>query len=115
MRTKVLPLLVLGFLFVATGALYAGPRFSIGIGIGAPVYAYAPPPPPPVYGYGYGYAYAPPPSPGPGYVWIGGYYYPSGRGYLWAPGYWTRRPFVGAVYVGPRWVNHRYYHGYWRR
>jgi len=52
-------------------------------------------------------AYYAPPAPGPSDVWIAAW---GGH-----PGYWARRPFVGAVWVGPRYFGGRYYAGHWRR
>lgn len=103
MKTKVLALLLL-----AGSSLFAGPRVFFGIGVGGGYYA-APPPPPPVV------SYAAPAYPGPGYAWVGGYYYPAGAGWGWRSGYWAHRPYVGANWVAPRYYNHRYYGGYWRR
>ncbi|MFY9724358.1 MAG: hypothetical protein WB579_15680 [Bryobacteraceae bacterium] len=107
MKTKLLAVLLL-----AGASAFAAPRGFFGIGFGgvrpvytypayvpAPVVAYAPAPVAPAY-------YAPP-MPRPGYVWIvawGGH-----------PGYWARRPFAGAVWVGPRYFGGRYYAGHWRR
>jgi hypothetical protein len=109
MTTKILALLLVG-----ASSMFAATHFSFGIGIGAPYYPYggyyvaAPPPPPPAY-------YAPAPAyPAPGYVWVGGYYYPAGAGWAWHRGYWARPPYVGAVWVGPRYSGRRYYGGYWR-
>ena len=108
MKYKFLAVLLL------TGASAFAAHFSIGVGIGYPAYApapvavYAPPPPPVV-------TYYRPPYPGPGYSWISGYWYPSGPRYAWRAGYWARRPYAGSRWVGPRYSNRVYYHGYWRR
>lgn len=113
MKSKLLVLMLL----LASTSAFARVHVSIGIGVG------------PYYPYGYGgYVYAAPPVappvvtyapapvyPGPGYAWINGYYYPYNGGYSWRAGYYARRPFAGAVWVGPRYVRGRYYHGYWRR
>ena len=56
---------------------------------------------------------SPPRRPGPEYVWINGYWYPVENHYVWHDGYWTRVPYSGARWVGPRYVSHRYYGGYW--
>jgi hypothetical protein len=102
---KEMKLKVLTLLLLAGSSAFAA-HFSVGIGVGVPIYA--PPPPPPVY-------YAPPVAPDPGYAWISGYYYPVGPRWVWAPGYWARRPFAGAVWVGPRYGGGRFHGGYWRR
>jgi len=70
-------------------------------------YLGAPPPPPAGYYRG--------PSPGAGYLWIDGYYYPSGSRYVWRPGYWSRPPHRGAIWVAPRYDGGRYRPGRWRR
>jgi hypothetical protein len=100
---------LLVLMFLASSSLFAGARFSVGIGVG-PAYGYfaAPPPPAPAVAYY-------PPSPGPGFAYVSGSYYPVGPRYAWRPGYWARPPYVGAAWVGPRYVGHRYYNGYWRR
>ena len=107
MKTRFLVLLLLA----GCCSVFAGPRVFFGVGIGyapPPVAVYAPPQPP-VY-------YAPPVvAPGPGYSWVSGYYYPAGPRWAWRGGYWARRPFAGAVWVGPRYSRGRYYGGYWRR
>jgi hypothetical protein len=105
MKTKLLALLL-----VAGSSLFAAGHFSIGVGIGvAPAYGYyAPPPPPPVVSYAV-------PAPGPGYTWVGGYWYPDGPRYAWRAGYWARPPYARAYWIAPRYYDHRYYAGYWRR
>ncbi len=55
---------------------------------------------------------------GPDYVWLSGCWIWSG-GWVWAPGHHVRRPYPGAVWVGPRWEphgGHRYLwvEGRWR-
>src|SRR5689334_10417298 len=107
MKTKLLVLMAL-----AGASAFAETRFSIGVNIGGGYPGYYPggyyvaaPPPPPVY-------YAPP-APRPGFVWVSGYYYPVGARYVWRQGYWTRPPYAGAVWVGPRYEGRRYYNGYW--
>ena len=83
-------------LLLAAGMVYGA--VSVGISIGAP-------PPPRVI--------AIPASPGPGYTWVGGYWYPVSGRYVWHEGYWTRPPYVGAIWVGPH-HDGRYFHdGYW--
>ncbi len=93
MKSKLFILLLL-----AGTSLFAAPRVVIGVGVGPGYGYYAPPPvvyaPPPV-------VYAPP-------VYSYGYY-------PYRPYYGYRRPFVGAVWVGPRHYRHHYYRGYWRR
>jgi hypothetical protein len=71
---------------------------SIGVRIG--------PPPAPVVGVA-------PVRPGPDFVWIDGYWYPLGNHYKWHRGYWTRAPYAGARWVGPRYEGGQYYRGYW--
>src|SRR5262245_7163968 len=92
---------------VLAGTFFAGApsafsqQVSIGIQIGAP-------PPPRVYA-------VRPPCPGPEaeYAWVDGYWYPVSGHYYWHRGYWTRPPYVGAVWVVPRYEDGRYYAGYW--
>jgi hypothetical protein len=86
---------------LATLLLAAGMAFgAIGIGI-----SIGPPPGPRVV--------AVPASPGPGYSWVAGYWYPVEGRYVWHDGYWTRPPYAGAVWVGPRHDGRRFYEGYW--
>jgi hypothetical protein len=54
-----------------------------------------------------------PQSPGPDYVWIEGYWYPSGHHYRWHEGYWTRAPYPGAAWVAPRYEGGDYFTGHW--
>lgn len=84
---------------LAAGSALAA-DFSIGVQIGVP------PPPPAV-------VVEQPPIPGPGFMWIQGYWYPVGRRYRWHEGYWTRPPYEGAMWVGPRHDGERYFAGYW--
>ncbi len=90
---KKLPLLIL----LAVGSSLA--QVSVGINIGAP-------PPPRV-------LRVRPASPGPDFYWVEGYWYPVGRHYKWHAGYWTRAPYSGARWVGPRYEGGRYFAGYW--
>ena len=78
---------LLGIVLLAGSAL-AGPRITVGIGFGAPA---------PV-------AVVRPVCPGPGYIWVEGYYAPSG---VWVPGFW-RAPVVG-VAVAPHYVAPHYF------
>ncbi len=90
-------LLVAGVLLAGTIASSA--QISVGISIGDP-------PPPRV-------VRVLPRSPGPEFVWVDGYWYPVGRHYKWHTGYWTRPPYQGAHWVGPRHEGGQYYAGYW--
>ena len=109
MKTKLVILMLL-----AGSSLFAGGHVSIGIGLGGYGYGgyypgyYAAPPPPPVVAYAQ-------PYPGSGYSWVGGYWYPQGPRYSWHAGYWARPPYVRSYWVAPRYYEHRYYNGYWRR
>jgi len=68
---------------LAGGAVFG--QVSIGIRIG-------PPPPPRV-------VRVTPVRPGPDFMWV--------------DGYWTRPPYEGARWVGPRHEGGQYYQGYW--
>jgi len=81
------------------GGSVANAQVSIGIQIG-------PPPPPPV-------VYAPPPPPARDFVWVEGYWYPTGNHYKWHEGYWTRAPYPGARWIAPRYYGGQFYVGYW--
>ena len=81
------------------GAYTASAQVGVGIEIGAP-------PRPRV-------VRVRPVAPGPDYYWVDGYWYPYRRHYRWHEGYWTRPPYGGAVWVGPRYEGGRYYEGYW--
>ena len=89
---------LLAMALVAAATVF-GADISIGIRIG-------PPPPARV-------VRVLPASPGPGFIWVGGYWYPSGNHYKWHEGYWTRPPYEGAVWVGPRHEGGLFYDGYW--
>lgn len=91
---KKLPLLALLTLWSAFGA-----DFSLGINIG-------PPPPPRV-------VHVQPPRPGADFVWVDGYWYPVRGHYSWHEGYWTRAPYAGAAWVGPRYEGGKFFEGYW--
>jgi hypothetical protein len=54
-----------------------------------------------------------PVAPGPDYYWVDGYWYPVGHRYRWHSGYWTRPPYGGATWVGPRYEGGQFYGGYW--
>lgn len=84
---------------VLTAGLGLGAQVSLGIRIGAP-------PAPRV-------VRVRPPVPGPGYFWVDGYWYPDGRRYRWHNGYWTRPPYAGARWIGPRYEGGMFYQGYW--
>jgi hypothetical protein len=77
----------------------ANAQVSVGIQIG-------PPPPPRV-------VRVLPRRPGPEWVWIEGYWYPVGRRYQWHSGYWTRLPYPGARWIGPRYERGQFFGGYW--
>src|SRR5450631_1865682 len=74
-------------------------QVSVGIRIG-------PPPPPRV-------VRVRPVAPGPGYFWVDGYWYPNGNRYRWHEGYWTRPPYEGAHWVGPRHEGGMFFEGFW--
>src|SRR5216684_7516932 len=67
------------------GTYGASAQIGVGIRIG-------PPPPPRV-------VVEPPPSPGPDFIWV--------------DGYWTRAPYAGARWIGPRHKGGLYFNGYW--
>ena len=77
----------------------AGAQVSIGIRIGSP-------PPPRV-------VRVVPRRPGPEYVWVDGYCYPVSGRYRWHAGYWTRPPYLGARWIGPRYNGGQFFTGYW--
>jgi len=114
MKTKLFAILLL-----AGASAFAAPGVFVGVGFGyhpihrfyapAPIYAPAPVAVAAVA------PYYVPPAPGPGFAWVAGYRYPVGAGWGWHAGYWARRPFAGAVWVGPRYFGGHYYAGYWRR
>jgi len=98
-RAVLLGSLALGTFGAFADCAPASAQVSVGIEIGAP-------PPPRV-------IRVRPPAPGPEYAWIDGYWYPVNGHYVWHPGYWTRPPYAGAHWVGPRHEGGRYYNGYW--
>ncbi len=77
---------VLAMILMA-GSVFAGPRFTVGIGFGVPAVAVVRPV-----------------CPGPGYLWVAGYYGPTG---VFVPGFW-RAPEV-AVTVGQRFIAPHYF------
>jgi len=87
---------ILAIAMIAAGSLFA--QVSLGIRIG-------PPPPPRVV--------VRPAAPGAGFVWVDGYWYPVSGHYRWHNGYWTRPPYEGAVWVGPRHDGERFFDGHW--
>jgi YXWGXW repeat-containing protein len=97
MRTFRLPALLL-VLFMSAASV-ASAQVSFGIRIG-------PPPAPRV-------VRVVPRRPGPDYVWIQGYWYPTGNKYRWHDGYWTRPPYAGARWVEPHHDGRQYFNGYW--
>jgi len=54
-----------------------------------------------------------PRSPGAGYVWVDGYWYPSGKHWKWHKGYWTRAPYPTARWIAPRYDGNQFFNGYW--
>ena len=82
-----------------TGASAAHSQVSVGIRIG-------PPPAPRA-------IRVHPPRPGPDYIWVDGYWYPADGRYRWHEGYWTRPPYDGARWIGPRYEGNQFYEGYW--
>jgi hypothetical protein len=86
-------------LLLVAGAAAAQAQVSLGIRIG-------PPPSPRV-------IRVVPRSPGPDFAWIDGYWYPVGHHYKWHEGYWTRPPYAGARWIGPRHDGEQFYAGYW--
>jgi hypothetical protein len=90
--------LLAGMLFAGAPA-FSAPQVAVGIRIG--------PPPRPRY------VRVRPIAPGPDYYWVDGYWYPVGHRYRWHSGYWTRPPYSGAVWVGPRYDGGQFYGGYW--
>jgi hypothetical protein len=89
---------LLASLLLAAGSVF-GAQIDIGVRIG-------PPPPPRV-------VRVRPASPGPDFVWVEGYWYPTGHSYKWHEGYWTRPPYPGAVWVVPRHDGKQFFEGYW--
>jgi hypothetical protein len=92
MKTKLLTVVLL-----AAGSVFG--QVAVGINIG-------PPPPPRV-------LRVRPVAPGPDFAWVDGYWYPVGGRYHWHAGYWTRPPYAGALWVGPRHEGGRFFEGHW--
>jgi hypothetical protein len=88
---------LLALLLLVGGTSFA--QLSIGVRIG-------PPPPPRI-------VHARPRAPGPDYFWVDGYWYPVGGRYRWHNGYWTRPPYGGARWIGPRYEGGQFFEGYW--
>ena len=91
---------------ILAASTFAAPAFgqvSIGVTIGTP--------PPPIR-----YEVAPP-MPEVGYVWVPGYWAPSGPRYVWYPGRWSQPPYYGAGWRPAHWEHEghgwRYYEGGW--
>jgi hypothetical protein len=97
MRNLAKPIVLLVLLLGVESGI--GAQVSIGVRIG-------PPPAPRV-------VRVQPSSPGPGFVWVEGYWYPVEHHYRWHNGYWTRPPYEGARWVGPRHDGERFHDGYW--
>ncbi len=47
-------------------------------------------------------------------MWVDGYWYASNNRYAWHNGYYTRPPFEGAAWIGPRYEGNQFYAGYWQ-
>jgi hypothetical protein len=88
---------LLAMLLLAVSSSFA--QVSIGVRIG-------PPPPPRV-------VRSHPRAPGPDYFWVEGYWYPVRNRYRWHDGYWTRPPYAGARWIGPRYEGNQFFEGYW--
>ena len=93
MKTTLLASMLLGGISVCAA------QVSIGVRIG-------PPPPARV-------VRVQPARPAADFVWIEGYWYPVGNHYKWHQGYWTRPPYEGARWVGPRHDGRQFFEGYW--
>jgi len=92
MRKKILALALL-----TVGSVFAQVSFGIRIG---------PPPRPRI-------VRVHPVAPGPGYTYVEGYWYPVNGRYRWHDGYWTRPPYAGAAWIGPRYEGNQFFEGYW--
>src|SRR5712692_6749092 len=88
---------------LAMALLVAGSMFGVDVSVGIRI---GPPPPPRV-------VRVRPAIPGPGFVWVEGYWYPTGNHYRWHEGYWTRPPYDGSVWIVPRHDGGLFYNGYW--
>lgn len=89
---------VLAFALLLSSTILSA-QFSVGVRIGSP---------PPIR-----VERVRPRSPGEGFVWVDGYWYPNGGRYAWHKGYWTRPPYSGARWIGPRHDGQMFYEGYW--
>jgi len=96
-RTKNMKKKMLALVLLAAGSMFAAVEIGIRL-----------PPPPPVR---VEVRHA---SPGPGYSYVAGYWYPVSGHYRWHAGYWSRPPYEGAVWVGPRHDGQQFYNGYWQ-
>ena len=61
----------------------------------------------------------PGPAPRVGYVWIDGYWAPSGHRYRWVRGHWEQPPYEGAHWTHPHYDHYRegweLHEGHWDR
>ena len=97
MKTLARSALLAATLLASASMLHAQVSFGISIG---------PPPQPRV-------VRVLPARPGPEFVWIDGYWYPSGGRYRWHDGYWTRPPYDGARWIAPHHDGRQFFDGYW--
>jgi len=98
MRTKLPTLLLMAFAVLFLAIANCNAQVAIGITIGAP---------PPLR------VERVPVSPGPDFVWLAGYWYVDGHHWKWHSGYWTRAPYAGARWVGPRYEGGQFFAGFW--
>lgn len=84
-----------GVLLAAAIASPGSAQVSVYIGTPPPAVVYEDPGPPPT----------------PGFVWIDGYWAPSGRHYRWIRGHWERPPYEGAYWTHP---HYDHYHEGWQ-
>ena len=97
MKTLLRSTLLAAMLLVGLSAF--GAQVSVGVRIG-------PPPPPRA-------VHVMPARPGPDFAWVEGYWYPVEGRYRWHDGYWSRPPYAGAHWVGPRHDGRQFFGGYW--
>lgn len=95
--------LLLALVIGAGASLTAGSAWAVDLSIGVVIGA---PPAPRVVA-------VVPSAPGPDWVWVTGYWFPTEGRYRWHDGYWTRPPYVGAVWIGPHYEGGRYFAGFW--